>query len=128
MQFVASRHAQGWQFSSLRRKLNFACRLSPPTLQQTAMPVMPIVSFAPQLQRHVPCPTQRVMAVTLGEALREAFVAAPALEPYVLDEQGHVRKHVAVFLNNEMIASRRDLTLPVAGEDNIMVIQALSGG
>lgn len=89
---------------------------------------MPIVSFAPQLQRHVPCPTQRVDAATLGDALREAFVCAPALERYVLDEQGHVRKHVAVFLNNEMIVSRRNMALPVAVEDNIMVIQALSGG
>ncbi len=89
---------------------------------------MPIVSFAPQLQRHVPCPTQRVDAVTLGDALRKAFLNAPALERYVLDEQSHVRKHVAVFLNNEMIASRRDLALPVAADDNIMVIQALSGG
>ena len=89
---------------------------------------MPVVSFAPQLQRHVACPSQRVDAVTLGEALRQAFVSAPALERYVLDEQGHVRKHVAVFVNNQMIASRRNMALPVAVEDNIMVIQALSGG
>ena len=89
---------------------------------------MPIVSFAPQLQRHVPCPTQRVDAATLGDALRKAFVSAPALERYVLDEQGCVRKHVAVFLNNEMIASRRNMALPIAADDNIMVIQALSGG
>ena len=89
---------------------------------------MPIVSFAPQLQRHVSCPTQRVDAATLGDALRKAFLSAPALERYVLDEQGRVRKHVAVFLNNEMIVSRRNMALPVAVEDNIMVIQALSGG
>jgi sulfur-carrier protein len=89
---------------------------------------LPIVSFAPQLQRHVPCPTQRVDAATLGEALRKAFISAPMLERYVLDEQGHVRKHVAVFVNNEMIVSRRDLTLPVAADASIVVIQALSGG
>ena len=89
---------------------------------------MPIVSFAPQLQRHVPCPTQRVAAATLGDALRNAFVVAPTLAGYVLDEQGHVRKHVAVFVNNEMIVSRRDMALPVATDDTIMVIQALSGG
>lgn len=89
---------------------------------------MPIVSFAPQLQRHVPCPTQRVDAATLGDALRKAFVVAPALAAYVLDEQGHVRKHVAVFLNNELIVSRRNMALPVATDANIMVIQALSGG
>ena len=89
---------------------------------------MPIISFAPQLQRHVPCATQRVDAGTLGDALRKAFVNASALERYVLDEQGHVRKHVAVFINNEMIASRRNMALPVADGDAIMVIQALSGG
>jgi len=89
---------------------------------------MPTVSFAPHLQRHVPCPTQRVHAATLGAALDAAFVAAPMLRHYVLDEQGHVRKHVAVFVNNEMIASRRDLSVAVADDASIMVIQALSGG
>ena len=89
---------------------------------------MPTVSFAPQLQRHVPCPTQRVVAATLGEALAAAFKAAPALARYVLDEQGHVRKHVAVFVNHEMIVSRRDLSLAVTEDDSIVVIQALSGG
>jgi sulfur-carrier protein len=89
---------------------------------------MPVVSFAPQLQRHVTCPTQRVDAGTLADALRQAFLAAPALERYVLDEQGCVRKHVAVFINNEMIASRHNMLLPVAADDSIVVIQALSGG
>ena len=89
---------------------------------------MPTVSFAPQLQRHVSCPTQIVSAVSLGEALKMAFLAAPAMQSYVLDEQGHVRKHVAVFVNNEMIASRRDLSLAVNDGDSIVVIQALSGG
>lgn len=89
---------------------------------------MPTVSFAPQLQRHVSCPTQWVAATSLGEALHAAFQAAPPMQSYVLDEQGHVRKHVAVFINNEMIASRRDLSRAVGENDSIMVIQALSGG
>lgn len=89
---------------------------------------MPTVSFAPQLQRHVLCPTQIVSAASLGEALKMAFLAAPLMQSYVLDEQGHVRKHVAVFVNNELIASRRDLSLALSENDSIMVIQALSGG
>ena len=89
---------------------------------------MPTVGFAPQLQRYVSCPTQSVVATNLGEALQQAFIAAPLMQSYVLDEQGHVRKHVAVFVNNEMIASRRDLSLAVKANDSIMVIQALSGG
>ena len=50
------------------------------------------------------------------------------MRAYVLDEQGAVRKHVAVFVNAKMIASRGDLELPLAAADKVMVIQALTGG
>jgi sulfur-carrier protein len=86
------------------------------------------VTFAPHLQRHVPCPAQRVVANTLAEALNKAFVAAPALRSYVLDDQGHIRKHVAVFINSELIRNRNDLSIAVNDHDKIDVIQALSGG
>jgi sulfur carrier protein ThiS len=89
---------------------------------------MPTVEFAPALTRHVPCPPQQVPAGTVASALAAAFQAAPALRGYVLDEQGAVRKHVAVFVNGEMV--RRDVVLErgVAGADRVMVIQALTGG
>jgi sulfur carrier protein ThiS len=89
---------------------------------------MPTVEFAPALTRHVPCPRQDVGADTLVSALAAAFAAAPALRGYVLDEQGAVRKHVAVFVNGEMIPSRSDLTRRLAPQDRIHVIQALTGG
>ncbi len=89
---------------------------------------MPTVSFAPALTRHVPCPAQQVDAATLATALDAAFRAAPALRGYVLDEQGAVRKHVAVFVNGEMIASRSALGQPLGPHDRVTVIQALSGG
>jgi sulfur-carrier protein len=57
---------------------------------------MPTVEFAPALTRHVACQPQLVEAATLRDALTGAFVAAPALRSYVLDEQGAVRKHVAI--------------------------------
>jgi len=89
---------------------------------------MPTVEFAPSLTRHVPCAPQDVAAGTLRGALEGAFLAAPALKSYVLDEQGAVRKHVAVFVNARMIASRTDLDVPLAKGDKVMVIQALTGG
>jgi len=89
---------------------------------------MPLVSFAPALTRHVPCAPQQVAPGTLADALDAAFAAAPALRGYVLDEQGAVRKHVAVFVNGEMIASRSALGQPLADGDRVMVIQALTGG
>jgi sulfur carrier protein ThiS len=89
---------------------------------------MPTVTFAPALTRHVPCPPQEVGAATLRAALDAAFAAAPALRAYVLDEQGAVRKHVAVFINGAMIASRSELACPLQAGDRIQVIQALTGG
>lgn len=89
---------------------------------------MPLVTFAPALTRHVPCPRQDVRAETLRAALDAAFEAAPAMRGYVLDEQGAVRKHVAVFVNGEMIASRSELGQALAPGDQVMVIQALTGG
>lgn len=89
---------------------------------------MPAVEFAPALTRHVACPPQRVEATTLRAALEAALLAAPGLRSYVLDEQGAVRKHVAVFVNARMIRDRASLDIPVQNEDKVMVIQALTGG
>jgi sulfur-carrier protein len=89
---------------------------------------MPTVEFAAALTRHVRCPPQAVDAKTLREALDAAFHAAPPLRSYVLDEQGAVRKHVAVFINARMIASRTQLDVDLQPDDKVMVIQALTGG
>ena len=89
---------------------------------------MPTVEFAPALTRHVACPPQSVDAKTLRTALEAAFGAAPSLKSYVLDEQGAVRKHVAVFVNAQMISNRTQLDVPLAPQDKVMVIQALTGG
>ncbi len=89
---------------------------------------MPLVSFAPALTRHVPCPPQQVDAATLRGALDQALLAAPGLRAYVMDEQGAVRKHVAVFVNAHMIADRAQLNIALAPADRVMVIQALTGG
>ena len=89
---------------------------------------MPTVEFARSLTRHVACPAQRVEAGTLRAALDAAFRAAPELRGYVLDDQGAVRHHVAVFVNAQMIASRVELDIALQSEDKVVVIQALTGG
>jgi sulfur-carrier protein len=86
------------------------------------------VSFAPHLQRHVPCPPQTVSAKSLRLALDAALLAAPALRHYVFDEQHHIRKHVAVFLNGTLIRDRINLDVALNDGDKVNVIQALSGG
>jgi hypothetical protein len=89
---------------------------------------MTTLSFTPNLLRHVQAPTGRVEGATVREVLEAYFQIHPQVRGYVLDEQGAVRKHVAVFLNQESIHDRATLSDPVEPDDDIFVIQALSGG
>lgn len=91
-------------------------------------PVGVQVRFAAALQRHVPCAAQTVKAGTLAAVLAAAFEAAPGLRHYVLDDQGHIRKHVAVFINDALWQNRSDLSRSLKPGDRVDIAQALSGG
>ena len=56
------------------------------------------------------------------------FASAPRLRGYVLDDQGALRRHVAIYVNGRSISDRARLTDVVAQDDEIYVFQALSGG
>lgn len=86
------------------------------------------VEFAASLRRHVQCATQRVAPGTLREVLAAALAAAPGLGHYVLDDQGCVRKHVAVFVNATLVLDRVHLQLALRDGDRVLVAQALTGG
>lgn len=90
---------------------------------------MPRVVFTSNLQRHVACPTRDVAgATTVAQALAAVFSEAPAVRDYVLDEQGHVRRHVVIFVDGRRITDREKLTDAVGANTEICVFQALSGG
>ena len=61
--------------------------------------IMPQIVFAPAIQRHQPCPPLHVAAGTVRDALRQAFSAQPQMRNYVLDDQGRLRRHVAIFID-----------------------------
>ena len=86
------------------------------------------VTFAPSLQRHIPCPPQSVAPSNLREVLKTALLAAPDLSHYVFDDQGNIRKHVAVFINRDMLQNRSVLTQMLKAGDQVLVVQALTGG
>lgn len=86
------------------------------------------VAFTPNLRRHVETPTARVAGATVGEVLEGYFRDNPRVRGYVLDDQGGVRRHVAVFVNEQLIRDRTGLSDPVRDGDAIFVAQALSGG
>jgi hypothetical protein len=86
------------------------------------------VAFTHTLQRHVPCPTVEVRGTTVREALEAVWAANPRARGYVLDEQGELRKHMAVFLDGRMIRDRAGLSDAVGPDSKLYVMQALSGG
>lgn len=89
---------------------------------------MPHVRFTQNIQRHVACPPRTVQGASLREVLEAYFDGNPAARGYVLDDQGALRKHMAIFINSEPVLDRTDLTDPVSGDATIDVFQALSGG
>ncbi len=89
---------------------------------------MPTVAFTPNLQRHLDCPDVSVAGNTVFDALEAVFRDHPRLRGYVLDEQGRLRQHVAVFVSGELIRDRIRLSDTVAANQDIFVMQALSGG
>lgn len=86
------------------------------------------VEFAASLQRHKACAPQSVAPGALDSVLAQAFAAEPGLRHYVLDDQGHIRKHVALFINGAMHQQRQNLGVNVADGDKVLVIQCLTGG
>ncbi len=86
------------------------------------------ISFTENLRRHVPCPPVEAAGATVRDLLERVFDDNPPLRSYLLDDQGRLRKHVNVFVNNQAVADRILLTDPVGERDEVFVFQALSGG
>jgi hypothetical protein len=89
---------------------------------------MPTVAFTANLRRHREAPMAEAEGATVREVLDRIFGADPLLRSYILDEQGRLRRHVNVFVGGRMIADRRALSDAVGPDDEIYVLQALSGG
>lgn len=95
---------------------------------------MPTIVLAPALARWLPAGGGgelrfEIEATTLRDALDAAFAVHPALRGYVVDEQGQLRHHVAVFVDGQVLRDKSATTTTVlrAGSE-IYLLQALSGG
>jgi len=86
------------------------------------------VSFTGNLQRHVPCPPTSAEGATVRAVLESVFADNPRLRSYLLDDQGRLRQHVNIFVNDRPVADRVGLSDGVAPDDELFVFQALSGG
>ena len=90
---------------------------------------MPYVKFTRHLQRFFP----DLQATTIeGDTVAEVITALdsryPGLADYILDEQGALRQHVNIFIDEYQITDRTTLQDPVEEQDRVYIFQALSGG
>ena len=89
---------------------------------------MATVSFTPNLERHVECPTKNVDGETVRDVLDRVFTENPRLRGYVVDDQGALRHHMLVFVDGEQITDRVKLSDRVRPNSELYVMQSLSGG
>ncbi|MCA9311513.1 MAG: MoaD/ThiS family protein [Phycisphaerales bacterium] len=91
---------------------------------------MPKVRFTHHLQRYFPGleSTHIENAPTAAHVVARLNETHPGLADYVLDERGSLRKHVNIFIRGRMITDRTTLSDPVAPDDEVCIMQALSGG
>ncbi len=86
------------------------------------------IEFTPQLRRFVDTPVVETMAGTLREGLDAAFAHNERLRGYILDDQGHLRHNVVIFIDGRRARDLRGLTDPLGPDAKVHVLQALSGG
>ena len=62
---------------------------------------------------------------TLAAVLADLERQYPGIRFRMIDEQDRIRRHIRIFVNGEQV---RDLAQPLRATDEVVIVQALSGG
>ncbi|MBI4006784.1 MAG: MoaD/ThiS family protein [Gammaproteobacteria bacterium] len=87
------------------------------------------VHFTPALKRFVPdLKSIEIQGATIADVITNIEDVYPGLTDYLVEENGSLRKHVNIFVNDTFIRDRKTLSDTVHPRDEVFIIQALSGG
>jgi len=92
---------------------------------------MPTVEMTRHLYRFFPALENRAIQAPAGsvaEILQAVNEIAPGFTDYVLDEQGALRRHVNLCINDTIVIDRKTLSDRVREDGRVYIFQALSGG
>ncbi|MFY0651893.1 MAG: MoaD/ThiS family protein [Cyclobacteriaceae bacterium] len=90
---------------------------------------MATVKFTANLKRFYPeLRAMEIEARNVSDLLEELETKFPKIKHYLVDEQGRLRKHVNIFIGDELIEDRQGLTDEINSGQDIYIMQALSGG
>jgi sulfur-carrier protein len=65
---------------------------------------------------------------TAGDVLEALWSLHPALRDRIVDEQGELRQHINIFVDNDSIRFAGGLATAVPDGAEIMIVPAVSGG
>ena len=87
------------------------------------------VNFTYALKRFYPQLKEMDLAAnnvnTLLGLINEEY---PGIKSYLVDDQGRLRQHVNIFVNEKMILDRTGLSDSLEANSEVYIMQALSGG
>lgn len=87
------------------------------------------VRLPKHLLRFVEAPTKcEADGVSVAEVVTDLERQFPGLAAYLIHENGNLRQHVNIFLDEKHVTDRAGLSDPVDGVSEIVIMQALSGG
>lgn len=90
---------------------------------------MPTIKFTSNLKRFFPelaeLKSEELSIAGILDTVEDRF---PGFKDYVIDEHGSLRKHVNIFIGNELIKDRVHLSDHINESDELYIMQALSGG
>jgi len=90
---------------------------------------MPTVQFTSNLKRFYPDLREiNIHAQTISQLIESINMKYPGIKNYLIDDQNILRNHVNIFVNETMIVDRIKLQDKIYENDNIFIMQALSGG
>lgn len=89
---------------------------------------MPTITCTSRLRDVGPQQAEQFAGHTVREVLAQARQHYPRLNDYLLDDQGAVRQHVAIFVDGQSLPRDQVLDVPLNPDADIYLMQALSGG
>jgi molybdopterin converting factor small subunit len=69
-----------------------------------------------------------VQGATVGDALNDLLSQFPALRPHLMNEEGHLRAFVNLFLDEENTRDLQGLNTPLGADSRLRIIPSIAGG
>lgn len=87
------------------------------------------VNFTSALRRFYPeLKPFDIQADKVSDVLKYLNKHYPGLTDYLVDEQGRLRQHVNIFIGDKLVKDKVKLQDPLTDDDEVYIMQALSGG